>query len=74
MDNHNKEAEKKLKQLQSDYKITFGSDEGKRVIDDISKRCHEFNTTHVKGDSHESAFFEGQRSIMVFIKSILKSK
>ena len=74
MDNHNKEAEKKLKQLQSDYKITFGSDEGKRVIDDISKRCQEFNTTHVKGDSHESAFYEGQRSIMVFIKSILKSK
>ena len=44
----NKEAEKKLKQLQSDYKIIFGSDEGKRVLDDISKRCHEFNTTHCK--------------------------
>ena len=71
---HNKEQEKKLKQLQSDYKITFGSDEGKRVLEDISIRCHEFNTTHIKGDSHESAFFEGQRSIMVFIKSILKSK
>ena len=66
--------ERKLKQLQSDYKITFGSDEGKRVLEDISKRCHEFNTTHCKGDSHESACFEGQRSIMVFIKSILKSK
>jgi len=74
MDNHNKEVEKKLAQLRSDYKIIFGSDEGKRVLDDISKRCHEFNTTHVQKDSHESAFFEGQRSIMIFIKSILKSK
>ena len=74
MANHNKEVEKKLAQLRADYKIIFGSDEGKRVLDDISKRCHEFNTTHIKGDSHESAFFEGQRSILVFIKSILKSK
>ena len=74
MDNHNKEVEKKIAQLREDYKIIFGSDEGKRVLEDISKRCHEFNSTHVKGDSHESAFFEGQRSIMVFIKSILKSK
>ena len=65
---------KKILQLREDYKITFGSDEGKRVLEDIGKRCHEFNTTHCKGDSHESAFFEGQRSIMVFIKSILKSK
>ena len=40
MDNHNKEAEKKLAQLRADYKIIFGSDEGKRVLDDISKRCH----------------------------------
>ena len=74
MDNHNKEAEKNLAQLRQDYKIIFGSDEGKRVLDDISKRCDEINTNHVIGDSHESAFFEGQSSIMVFIKSILKSK
>lgn len=65
---------KKIKQLQEDYKIVFGSEQGQRVIEDLSKRCHEFNTTHVKGDSHESAFFEGQRSILVWIKSILKSK
>ena len=68
------QVNKKIEQLIKDYQIIFGTDEGKRVLDDISKRCHEFNTTHVKGDSHESAFFEGQRSIMVFIKSILKIK
>lgn len=65
---------KKLAQLKEDYKITFGSDQGKRVLEDLSKRCHEFNTTHVKGDSHESAFYEGQRSILVFIKSIINPK
>jgi len=65
---------KKLKELIENYKICFNTDQGKKVIDDLEKRCHEFNTTHVKGDSHESAFFEGQRSILVFIKSILNKK
>jgi len=71
---HNKEVEKKLKQLQSDYKITFGSDEGKRILDDISIRCHERTTTFSKDNSHETAFLEGQRSILLFIKAMLKSK
>jgi len=65
---------KKIEDLKNAYKIVFGSDEGKQVLDDLSKRCHEFSTTHVKGDSHESAFFEGQRSILVWIKSIINSK
>ena len=65
---------KKLKELIENYKICFNTEQGKKVIDDLEKRCHEFNTTHVKGDSHESAFFEGQRSILVFIKSILNQK
>ena len=68
------QANKKIKQLQEDYKITFGSEQGQRVLDDLSKRCHEFNTTHINGDSHESAFFEGQRSILIWIKNIINSK
>lgn len=65
---------KKLAEIKADYKFIFNTDEGKRVLEDLSKRCHEFNTTHVKGDSHESAYYEGQRSIFVFIKSILNQK
>ena len=71
---HNKEIEKKLKQLKADYKITFGSDEGQRVLEDISIRCHERTTTFSKENSHETAFLEGQRSILLFIKAMLKSK
>ena len=71
---HNKEVEKKLAQLKKDYKIVFGSDEGKRVLDDISIRCHESSTTFSKDNSHETAFLEGQRSISLFIKAMLKSK
>ena len=71
---HNKEVEKKIKQLKADYKFVFGSDEGKRVLDDISIRCHESSTTFSKDNSHETAFLEGQRSIALFIKAMLKSK
>jgi hypothetical protein len=68
------EQPKQIKQLQQDYKITFGSDEGKRVLDDLKKRCHFYSTTHVQGDSHESAFFEGQRSIIVFMEKLINQK
>ena len=65
---------KKFIQLVKDYKITFGSDEGKRILDDLKKRSHFYNTTHVKGDSHESAYYEGQRSLVVFIESLINHK
>ena len=71
---HNKEIEKKIKQLREDYKTIFGSDEGKRVLEDISIRCHESSTTFSKDNNHETAFLEGQRSMLLFIKAILKSK
>lgn len=71
---HNKQIQKKLDQLRNDYKIVFGSDEGKRVLEDISIRCHESSTTFSKDNSHETAFLEGQRSMLLFIKAILKSK
>ena len=69
-----KELEKYLKQLQNDFKTVFNSDEGKRVLADLEKRCHFLTTTNIKGDSHESAYMEGQRSVLLFIKSMLQKK
>ncbi len=69
-----KELEKKLKQLQTDYKVIFNSDEGVRVMADLEKRCHFMTTTNIKGDSHESAYMEGQRSVLLFIKQMLQKK
>ena len=66
-----KQLEKYLQQLQTDYKVIFNSDEGVRVMADLEKRCHFMNTTNIKGDSHESAYMEGQRSVLLFIKSML---
>jgi hypothetical protein len=60
-----------FKQLKDFYKIVFESDEGKQVLSDLEKRCHYNVTTNVRGDSHESAYMEGQRSIFLFIKNML---
>ena len=69
-----KQLEKFLKELQTDYKTVFNSDEGVRVMADLEKRCHFMTTTNIKGDSHESAYMEGQRSVLLFIKSMLQKK
>ncbi|UWJ03809.1 hypothetical protein Skadi6_59 [Pelagibacter phage Skadi-6 EXVC106P] len=69
-----KEIQKQLKELKKDYQFIFASDEGTNVLADIEKRCHYHTTTNVKGDSHESAYLEGQRSVILFIKSMLKQK
>ena len=68
----NKQLEKLLQGLQKNYEYIFNTDEGKRVLADLEKRCHYHSTTNVKGDSHESAYMEGQRSVVLFIKSMLR--
>ena len=69
-----KQLEKYLPQLQTDYKVIFNSDEGVRGMADLEKRCHFMTTTNIKGDSHESAYMEGQRSVLLFIKQMLQKK
>ena len=68
------QLDKKLAELIKDYQFIFNTDEGKRVLDDLKKRSHFYSTPHVKGDSHESAFYEGQRSLVVFMESLINHK
>ena len=68
-----REIQKHLTELKKDYQFIFASSEGKNVLADIEKRCHYHTTTNVKGDSHESAYLEGQRSVILFIKSMLQN-
>ena len=70
----NKQLEKLLQGLQKNYEYIFNTDEGKEVLSDLEKRCHYHSTTNVKGDSHESAYMEGQRSVLLFIKSMLQKE
>ena len=68
----NKQLENIIKKLKDNYQYIFNTDEGKEVLSDLEKRCHYHSTTNVKGDSHESAYMEGQRSVLLFIKSMLR--
>jgi len=68
----NKQLEKLLQGLQKNYEYIFNTEEGKEVLLDLEKRCHYHSTTNIKGDSHESAYMEGQRSVLLFIKSMLR--
>ena len=69
----NKQLENLVKKLRDNYQYIFNTDEGKDVLSDLEKRCHYHSTTNVKGDSHESAYMEGQRSILLFIKAMLQN-
>ena len=69
-----KQLEKHILNLKNNYKIIFNSGEGKVILADLEKRCHHHSTTNVKGDSHESAYMEGQRSVLLFIKSMLQNE
>jgi hypothetical protein len=68
-----KQLEKFIAGLKKNYQYIFNTDEGKEVLSDLEKRCHYHSTTNVKGDSHESAYMEGQRSVLLFIKSMLRN-
>jgi hypothetical protein len=72
MENNNNE--KILKDLVKNYKIVFGSDEGKQVISDLEKRCHYNVSTFSKDNVNETAFMEGQRSVLLFIKALISKK
>ena len=65
------DSNKKVIELIKSYKIVFSSDEGKKIIEDLEKRCHEFVTTHDKQSATESAFLEGQRSVLIFMKNMI---
>ena len=69
----NKQLEKLIEGLKKNYEYIFNTDEGKAVMSDLEKRCHFFTTTNIKGDSHESAYMEGQRSILLFLKAMLQN-
>ena len=65
---------KEFEQLKKDYKIIFGGDEGQRILNDLKMWFHEYVSTHQKGDPYETAFLEGQRSVLNFIKAMINSK
>ena len=54
-------------QKREDYKVTFGTDQGQRVLRDLMASFHMGRSTHIQGDPHESAFREGERHVLLHI-------
>jgi len=63
--------EDKLKQLKQDYRITFSSKEGERVLADIQSAYYH-RGSYSKNDPHETSYREGQRSVIIRIINLLK--
>lgn len=59
-----------LKEIQQAYTRVFGSEDGKKVLEDLGKRC-KVGTTSFNSDSHVMAFNEGTRSVYLSIQTML---
>jgi hypothetical protein len=55
-----------------DYKRTFASEQGRRVLSDLIAEHYVMNSTYVKGDPQDLAFREGQRQVVLRMLAIMK--
>ena len=55
------------------YKEVFTSVQGERILEDLGVRFCEHSTTF-SVDPNETAYREGQRTVVLFIKSMLRNQ
>ena len=60
---------KEFRQLILDFKGTFATEEGQRVLDELSYECHENELTYIRNDPNATAFNEGKRFVILHIRS-----
>ena len=58
-------------ELKTAYQQTFSNKQGDIVLNDLAQRCHFFTTTWSE-KTHELAYKEGQRSVLLFINNMVK--
>ena len=56
-----------LKRRRDDYESLFKTPEGNRVLADLMANFHMGRSSHAAGDSHETAFREGERHVVLHI-------
>ena len=61
---------KDIAELTKTYQRVFKSEDGKTVLEDLEKRCNVHHTSF-STDPHETSYREGQRQVVLFIKSII---
>ena len=60
-------------ELRAAYKLILKSKDGERVLADLEARYH-INGSTFSVDPCETAYREGQRTVVLFLKSMLKDK
>jgi hypothetical protein len=65
-----KAADRQLGRI-TDYKRTFGSDQGKRVLADLIASHFIMTSTYVRNDINGQAFNEGQRQVILRIMTLM---
>ena len=60
-------------ELRAAYKLILNSKDGERVLADLEARYH-INGSTFSVDPCETAFREGQRTVVLFLKSMLKDQ
>ncbi len=63
--------QEKQKELAIAFQRLFASENGNLVLDEISRMCNENKPTYVDQNPNGSAYREGQRSIILGIRSQL---
>lgn len=56
------------------YRQVFATDAGKMVLKDLETRCGLYNCTFDPTSAHISAFNEGQRNVLIYIRRMLEMK
>ena len=57
--------------LRETYKTLFSSSDGRIILEDLQKRYFILGSTF-HNDSHETAYCEGQRTVILFLQSMLR--
>ena len=58
----------------ADYRATFGSEAGLRVLADLARFAHMSHPSYVRGDAMETAFREGERNVVLRILALLRQR
>ena len=66
------DLENQLKNIKRDYRITFGSKEGERVIADLKSAY--YKRSSFSKDTNEMAYREGQRSVIIRIINLIEEE
>jgi len=61
-----------LEQLKAAYNFVFDTDDGRRVLADLRRRCHAHTSTF-SANANETFFNEGQRQVVLFIEDMLSA-